>query len=338
VVPVRNEAATVAAAIASLLRLDYPDLEIVVVNDRSTDGTGTVLSDIANANPERLRLFTLQHVPDGWLGKPYALWFGAHQATGAWLLFTDADVVFEPSCLRRAIAYAEQHRLDHLTLGPAIRTRSFKLGAFVALFTYLLVVSLRLYRVNDPDSDVGMGLGVFNLLRRETYEAIGTYAAVARRPDDDVRLGQRVRRLGLHQQLLDGADLLEVEWYPSLREAILGLEKNFFAGYDYNLGAALASNALLVTTYVWPWLAVWRTRGYTRGLLLGAVAAQLAMFLGVRRSFGSRSTLADVGYALAMPASAVVVAYTALRAVFLTLVRGGIRWRDTFYSLDELRR
>jgi glycosyltransferase involved in cell wall biosynthesis len=338
VVGARNEQAGVRAAVASLLRQDYPDLELVVVDDRSTDATGRVLGDLAKAHPDRLHVVTIERLPPGWLGKPHALWVGARRATGRWLLFTDADVVFEPSCLRRAVGYAEQAGLDHLTLGPAIRTRGFWLGAFVAFFAYLLVISLRLYRVNDPSSRVGVGLGAFNLLRREAYVAIGTYAAVARRPDDDIRLGRRVRQLGLRQQLLDGSDLLAVEWYPSLGAAIVGLEKNFFAGYDYRLPAALAGNALLLAVYVWPWLAAWRAAGWMRALALGTIGADVGTFLHARSGLGARSAMAELGYALAMPVSALLVSYTALRSALLVLRRGGIRWRDTFYPLAELRR
>jgi glycosyltransferase involved in cell wall biosynthesis len=336
VVAARNEETTIRRGVTSLLHQDHPDFEVIVVDDRSTDGTAAVLGDLLNAYPRRLRVVTLEALPAGWLGKPHALWRGAQQASGEWLLFTDADVVLAPSCLRRAVEYATTAGLDHLTLGPGIQTRSFWLGAFVAFFTYLLTLSLRLYRVNDPTDRAAIGLGAFNLLRRDAYEAIGTYRAVALRPDDDVRLGQRVRQVGLRQQLLGGADLLAVEWYPSLRAAIVGLEKNFFAGYDYNVGAALASNALLLTAYVWPWLAVWRTGGWRRVLLIATLVSEIATFLHVRSQFGGRLRMSDLGYALVMPVSAVLVCVTALRSVVLTLVRGGIRWRDTFYPLSEL--
>jgi glycosyltransferase involved in cell wall biosynthesis len=339
IVAVRDEEAAVRDALKSLLAQDYPDLELIVVNDRSTDGTGRVLSELAAEHADaRLRVLTVDVLPPGWLGKPHALWLGAHQATGEWLLFTDADVVFAPACLRLAVAYARDARLHHLTLGPRLRARSFLLGAFVAYFTYLLVISLRLYRVNDPSASEGIGLGAFNLLRRDAYLAVGTYAAVARRPDDDVRLGQLVRRMGFRQQLLDGSDLLEVEWYPSLRAALDGLEKNFFAGYAYNLPAALASNALLWIAYVWPWLSVWRAGGWLRWVMLASIGSQMATFLQIRRGHGASLGLTEVGYALSMPLSAALVSLAALRSTFMTLFRGGIRWRGTFYPLSELRR
>ena len=343
VVAARNEAAGVRAGVGSLLDQDYPELEVVVVDDRSTDGTGQVLAEFsaaaaaAAAQAGRLRVVRVDELPPGWLGKPHALWTGARQASGEWLLFTDADVVFQPGCVRQAVAYAAAQGLDHLTLSPAISARGWWLSAFVAFFLYLLLVSLRLYRVNDPTSGVGVGLGAFNLLRRAAYDAIGTYAAVARRPDDDVRLGQRVRQLGLRQQLLDGSDLLEVEWYPSLAAALHGLEKNFFAGYDYNVGGALLSNTLLLATYVWPWLAVWRARGWSRGLWLATIAANVTTFLGARARLGVRPDLAQLSYALATPATALLVSYAALRSMLLTITQGGIRWRDTFYPLSELR-
>lgn len=334
IVPVRNEEAAVRTALSSLLQQDYPDFELIVVNDRSTDRTAEILVQLSAEHADRLRVVTVDTLPPGWLGKPHALWLGAQSASGAWLLFTDADVVFAPSCLRRAVAYAERASLDHLTLGPRIVTGSIWLGAFVAYFTFLLVISLRLYLVNDAQSNVGMGLGAFNLVLARTYQAIGTYASVARRPDDDVRIGQHIRSLGFRQQLLDGTDLLQVEWYPSLRAAVLGLEKNFFAGYEYNLAAAIASNALLLFAYVWPWAAIFRSRGPRRWLWVGAIAAQMGTFLRTRPSVGMH----DAAYALLMPFSAALVSYTALRSTVLTLLRGGIQWRGTFYPLRELRR
>jgi cellulose synthase/poly-beta-1,6-N-acetylglucosamine synthase-like glycosyltransferase len=332
VVAARNEAEGVRGGVTSLLDQDYPDLEVVVVNDRSTDATGSVLASLAS---ERLRVVTIEELPPGWLGKPHALFVGAQQARGDWLLFTDADVVFEPGCVRLAVGHAVSQRLDHLTLGPTLRARGFWLNAFVAFFAYLLLISLRLYRVNDPSSGVGVGLGAFNLVRRSAYEAIGTYAAVARRPDDDVRLGQRVRQLGLRQQLLDGSDLLSVEWYPSLGAAVAGLEKNFFAGYDYNVAGALLSQAVLLAVYVWPWLAIWRRS--CRWLSLVTIAVNVTTMVSGRARLGGRPGLSELAYAMATPITAILVCYTAVRSMLLTLTQHGIRWRDTFYPLADLR-
>src|SRR4029077_19257955 len=120
IVPARNEEQGVRAAVESLLRQDYPALELVVVNDRSADRTGAILSALAEEHPGRLRVVTVSELPGGWLGKNHALWLGACQSSGAWLLFPDADVIFDPTCLRRAVAHAEAQRLDHLTMSPKL--------------------------------------------------------------------------------------------------------------------------------------------------------------------------------------------------------------------------
>ena len=168
IVPARNEATAIGRALASLLAQDYPGLEIVAVDDRSTDGTGDVLRELASANPS-LRVLRIDALPSGWLGKNHALWRGAQRSTGTWLLFTDADVVFAPGTLRRTLAYALAERLDHLTLAPRLVSRSFMLGAFVAFFAYAFVALWGAYLANDPTSKRGVGVGAFNLVRREAY-------------------------------------------------------------------------------------------------------------------------------------------------------------------------
>ena len=116
----RNEARGIEAAVKSLLRLDYPGLEIVIVNDRSEDDTGAILQRLVVDHPH-LKVITIAELPPGWLGKNYALHTGAARATGQLLLFTDADIVFEPSTLRRAVALMEEERIDHLAAIPDVR-------------------------------------------------------------------------------------------------------------------------------------------------------------------------------------------------------------------------
>jgi hypothetical protein len=337
VVPARDEEATVAEAAASLLAQDYPALEVVLVDDRSSDRTGELMARAAAAHPGRAVALRVEALPPGWLGKPHALWLGSQRATGEWLLFADADVVFAPGCLRRAVAYAEAAGLDHLTLWPRVTARGYWLRAFVAVFGYLLLVYGRAYLANDPRSPVGIGLGAFNLLRRRAYDAVGTHAALALRPDDDVRLGRRIKALGLRQRLLNGSDLLWLEWYPSLGAAVRGFDKNLFAGFDYRPAAALGGAAAVVTVLVWPFAAVWRAAGAARWLLGATVAADAAGFLAAGAYTEGRLTWRRVALVPALPAGALLFAYTILRSAALVLSRGGIRWRGTFYPLAELR-
>jgi cellulose synthase/poly-beta-1,6-N-acetylglucosamine synthase-like glycosyltransferase len=333
IVPARNEEQGVRAAVESLLRQDYPALELFVVNDRSTDQTGAILSALAQEHPGRLRVVTVTALPDGWLGKNHALWLGARESSGAWLLFTDADVIFDPTCLRRAVAYAESQELDHLTMSPRLLAHGYWLNAFVNFFLYAFAVFARPDLANDPRSQVGVGVGAFNLIRRSAYERIGTHRAISLRPDDDIKLGMRVKLSGLLQCLLNGADVLSVRWYTTLGEAIRGLEKNSFAGVEYRVSRVLGAVAILAGTLAAPWALVWIARGWTRRLLAATIAVQALTYVGA--NWLNRRPI--LRYLPSFPFTALLFCYVALRSTWINLRQGGIRWRGTLYPLAELR-
>ena len=333
VVAARDEAAAIASAVRSLLAQDYPGLEVIVVDDRSTDGTGAALRAVQDP---RLITIRVDALPEGWLGKNHALWRGAEVASGEWLLFTDADVVFAPGALRRAMSYAVGEELDHLTLAPRLVAHGLLLRAFVAFFGYAFVTLWGAYLANDPRSSRGVGIGAFNLVRRSAYERIGTMKALSLRPDDDIRLGRRLRGFGFRQRVLNGSAVLSVEWYPSLRAAIAGLEKSLYSSMEYRLVDAVAAIAFLVATMVWPFAGVLLLDGLDR-VLLGIVVACLVVGLleTYRQAMGPLSAIAIV-LALLMPVSALVFGYAIARSVILA-ERRGIRWRGTVYPLAVLR-
>lgn len=333
VVAARNEARDIEAALLTLVGQDYPHIEIIVVNDRSDDDTGTIIDRLA-ARHHRIRPMHLSELPPGWLGKNHALWRGSQQATGDWLLFTDADVHFRPDTLRRALSFAESRGLDHLTMVPRLASvRSFWLESWVQFFVMAFQAYKYPHLANDPRSKVGLGVGAFNLVRRDAYERLGTHEAISLRPDDDLRLGQRVKRLGMKQFALIGAPFIEVAWYRSLGEAVRGLEKNTFAGLHYSVAMVLFAITGLLALLVLPYVAIFFLRGPAFWLCLAAIVAQLATYVASNEWLGPRSLLLAIG----LPVSAVLFTYTIARSAWLTLRDGGIRWRDTFYPLDELR-
>ena len=177
VVPARNEAEHIEAALMSLLQLDYPDYEVIAVDDRSEDATGAILDRLEaqwrereEASHHRLRVLHVTELPPGWLGKTHAMWQAGKQATGDWVLFTDADVVFRPDALRRAVVYAERERADHLVLFPTMVMKSAGERMMMAFFQSQFVFAHRPWKVADPKSRDSIGVGAFNLIRREVYE------------------------------------------------------------------------------------------------------------------------------------------------------------------------
>ena len=335
VIPARDEARAVGRAVKSLLSQDYPDLELIVVDDRSSDATGAVVGELAT-HDSRIRAIRVTELPAGWLGKNHALWRGAERARGEWLLFTDADVVFAPGALRRAVGYAVTEGLDHLTLAPRLAARGLALRAFVAFFAYAFIALWGAYLANDPKSARGVGIGAFNLVRRSAYERIGTMRALSLRPDDDIRLGRRLRGFGFRQRVLNGNDLLSVEWYPSLGAAISGLEKSMYSSLEYRVRDALGVLVYLLATMVWPFVGVIALGGIDR-VLLGIVVACLGAGLleTYRQSMGPLTPSALL-LALLVPFSALCFAYAIVRSAYLAETRG-VRSRGTTYPLSLLR-
>ena len=331
IVPARNEARGVEAAVTSLLRLDYPDLEVVVLDDRSTDDTGTILDRLAGLHPQ-LRVIHLTELPAGWLGKNHAMAVGAAAATGEYLLFTDADVVFDRTALTRAVTLMEREGIDHLAAIPEVVVPGVALNAFVAAFGIFFLLYSRPWKARDARSRNHIGIGAFNLLRASVYRAIGTHRAIAMRPDDDMKLGKLVKKHGFRQEAVLAGRLVVVEWYSSLREAVNGLMKNAFAGVEYSLAVLMLSTCAIITLYVWPFVGIVVTSGLARALNTAAVVFLVLIFAMTSRTRPGRAL-----YVLVFPLAALLFVYVMWRSALRALVRGRVEWRGTEYPLSEMR-
>jgi glycosyltransferase involved in cell wall biosynthesis len=332
VVAARNEARDIEAALQSWFQLDYPGMELILVNDRSTDETGAIL-DRMTEQQSILQVVHLEELPAGWLGKNHALQLGAKRSQSDYLLFTDADVIIQPSALRRAVGYMQQEQLDHLTITPQVAMPTRLLEAFVTVFTSLFLLYFRAWKVSDPTSDAHVGIGAFNLLRRDGYQECGMHQSIAMRPDDDVKLGKIIKQHGLSQALVVGSDHVYVRWYASLKELMVGLEKNVLAGLDYRLWMVFVLSFLLILGMFAPWVAVFLTSGITQ-VLYGMILV-LLLIIFLRTTVELRVRTSCVFW---FPVVLLLFNYIIWRATILTYVQGGIRWRDTFYPLSELKK
>ncbi|UQZ83748.1 4,4'-diaponeurosporenoate glycosyltransferase [Paenibacillus konkukensis] len=341
VIAAKEEEASITETVRHLLNQTYPRLEIIAVNDRSQDGTGRKLEELIRWSEGKRHIevpLTVIHVttlPAGWLGKNHALYQGYKQARGQYVLFTDADVLFAPETVADAVHYMKAGGIDHLTLAPDMAVSGFWLRAFVSYFFFTLSLYIRPWRANvDSQHKNGMGVGAFNMLTRQAYEAIGTHQAFALRPDDDLVLGKRVKEAGLRQRLAAGGEHLAVEWYRSLGEAVKGLEKNLFSGFHYKLTLAAAAAAGQLLLFLFPFAAVWWAGSWAAPVYAASVAVMFAVYALLLRSLTGR-----VGAeAIALPLTVCLLIYIVIRSVWLTLRQHGIYWRGTFYPLDELRK
>ena len=327
----RNEKDSVESATRSMIAQDYPNLTIIAVNDRSTDSTGAILDRLASEEP-KLRAIHVASLPAGWLGKNHALQQAANATDARWLLFTDADIHFEPGVLRQAVAFAESERLDHLVIAPDVVTKSIGERIFLAIFTLTFALFCPPWKIRDKRSRTSLGVGAFNLVRAEVFRAVGGFENLKLSVDDDVKLGQMLKCCGYQPALLKGLGTISVRWQVGVWGMIRGLEKNFFAALDFKLWRVAHGIAGLLVLGVFPFLGLFVGPLWARAICLLALLCVARMLREARGQNGLTWPLVCT-----LPIGTFFVIAAIVRSTALTLTRGGVRWRDHLYPLRELK-
>ena len=336
VVPARNEEKDIEATLTNLLFLDYDNYEIIAVNDRSTDRTGEIMERVArtaSSVPQKLSVIHVPDLPPAWLGKTHAMWMAGNQATGDWLLFTDADVIFKPDSLRRALAYAETVNADHVVMFPEIIMKTPGERMMIAFFQTLFVFGHRPWKVADPSTDDHMGVGAFNMVRRAVYEAVGGYKRLRLEVLDDMKLGKVVKNAGYAQRNVFGDDLISLYWARGTLGMVRNLSKNFFAILSFQWPRTIATAVTLAFLNLGPYIGIWLSHGLARIPFAVALFSLLLIYVGMWWKSPIRPY-----YFLLHPISSTVFIYILLQSTILTLSRGGVVWRGTKYPLEELRK
>jgi glycosyltransferase involved in cell wall biosynthesis len=343
IVPARNEAAKIAATLQSLLDSSGVDLEILAVDDRSTDETGAIMDRMADAitdrmmdrmavNHPRLRVLHIRELPAGWLGKTHAMAVAAREATGQWLLFTDGDVVFSPEVLTRGLGFAVASEADHFVLLPTVLLESWGEKIMVSLLQVIAIWGPRPWRIPDPQARDSIGVGAFNMLRREAYDAIGGWEALRMEVVEDLALGSLIKKKGLRQRIALGRGLVSVRWVEGASGMVENLAKNLFAVFRFRVRVLLGAVLLFALFTLYP-LAMLATGAAAARWAAGVML--IAVFLAYRCQ--SRYQPFSAWEMIWFPAASALMLYIFLRSMFVVLMRGGVTWRGTFYSLRELR-
>ncbi len=338
IVPACNEEAAIAGTIRSLLAQGGIDLEIIAVDDRSSDRTGAILDELAAelasqgpGSPVPLTVLHIRDLPPGWMGKQNALAQGVAATAAAYLLFTDGDIFFRPDALRRAMQLAVADRADHLVLLPTPLRKSWGEHMMISALQAYSAWAVRLWRVPDPDRKDRLGVGAFNLVRREAYEAIGGFAALRMEVLEDVRLAVQIKRRGLRQQVAFGPGLVTVHWAPGVLGIIRNVTKNSFAAFRFQTVPALAAAAGVLIFGLMPAAGL-----FGPPLMQAASCVSFASIVILYRLFRSEGG-SSPWYACLFPLASVFLSYALLRSIVLTLARGAVVWRGTRYSLKQLR-
>lgn len=326
VVPARNEAHVIEQTVRAFLAQEDSNVEVIVVNDRSTDATAEILGRIRDP---RLVVVNGDEPPSGWLGKPWALEQGSRRARGELILIADADVIYAPGAVRAAAAEILGSDSALVTLLPYFEMHSA--GEHIAMamlpFVFAMLPIWLSNRWQRPRFAIGGGAG--NLVRREWLEAIGEFTNLRDAVVDDVGLAQLIRKHGGRTHAARAEDLVRVRMYHGGRAVVEGFTKNAFAGVGRSYIAATILFVLLVVLHLLPY-----------GLAFGGnkLAIATVVLISVTRVviFGA------MGYSILNavflhPAMVSMWAYIFLRSVWITGVRNEVRWRGRVYDAGRTR-
>ena len=336
IVPARNEADKLEAAAQTLLDEDYPNLQIVLVDDRSTDRTGQIIDRLADRD-DRVKAIHISELPEGWMGKVNALNTGLAQSGGEFLLFTDADVHFAPGTFRKALSYCLQRKLDHLAAFPDLWPTSFILDSMIFIFIrhFLMFIS-RPWSACKPNSRAFLGIGAFNLLRRSAFEATEGFEWLRREVTDDMGLALLMKRSGASCASVAAFGQVGLFWYTSIREAGVGAEKAYATLSNFSLSRTIVFTLLTLAMEISPIVLLFFLffdNLHFIGYAGVAVFIAFVFSIIVVTRWGKARLLPN----LAGPLTVWLMAVQFIRAGFLGFWRGGVAWRGTLYSARQFR-
>ena len=270
-IPARNEAAIIAAAVRRALAQTYPRLELIILDDHSQDGTAEVALTAGGGDP-RLHVLPGEPLPAGWLGKNWACQQLAQAAKGDYLLFIDADVELAAGAVAALMGEMEATRADMLTVWPTQRTVTWAERLTAPLMAFAILGYLPLPLVHHtPWRAFAAANGQCLLFRRRAYQQVGAHAAVRGEIVEDVMLARRIKGAGLRLRMADGAGLIACRMYDGWRAVREGYGKNILAGYGGRVSVLLLATLFHWLTFLWPW--VWLAVGWSGGSLRLAVVA-----------------------------------------------------------------
>ena len=331
--PARNEADELELAMRSRLSDSSNRLEFILIDDRSSDATGSIMDALARED-DRIRVVHNEDLPEGWLGKVYAQQRGLELANGEWVLFSDSDVHLRPGLVSSAMAWAENQDADHVALIPRIEGGPFIMRACLSIMILVLTAGTRLWKANDDSADRAMGVGAFNLVRRSALEAAGGLEKIRMEIADDVGIGTIVRESGGRSRLALATDRLSVKWYRSTRDFLEGMEKGA-AKAGGRFGLALRAVLLFLTTLVllapFVVLAFWAVLPPAVAVVAcagAAIAFTTSIVAALRFGLPWR-------WSLLLPLGLVLILFVGQRSMWLAFVRGGVRWRGDQLSLES---
>ena len=339
-IPARNEERNIRACVEAILNQDYSNFEIIVLDDRSTDATPTILADIAS-NDSRLHPVSGSDLPAGWAGKPYALFQASAAARGDWLCFVDADTFLSPETLSSCYAKALETQADMFTIMTFQILGSFWEKTVMPLVMTALSVGFSPRKINDPDTKDAIANGQFILIKRSTYDAIGGHESVKDNIVEDKAISEQVKWNGHRLIVADGMKVAKTRMYTSLPEMWEGWTKNIYLGLRDQpslialgvFGAFLAVMASLFLP-IWPFLGLfWYSKnGNWMAVAVMIESSLLWAYLIYMRAKVATNMKISPWYALTIPLGAGIFGAMMFTSAWKVISRKGVTWKGRTYG------
>lgn len=337
-IPARNEEENIGNCLNSLFKQDFPNLEIIVIDDQSTDGTARIVEEFQEKS-KSVKLIRGKKLPPGWIGKNYALCQGVQKARGEYLLFLDADVMItSPKCITQTVSYAMEYDSDLLTMVPRLICITFWEKVVLPLLGFLIVNRFTLKKINDPSSPVTSVIGPYLFFKKETYEKIGGHERIKGEIVEDLVLARTMKKEGYRLSYLLGTDLFSLREYTSFGGIWEGFSKNFFVGMDKKVWAAILCTLIIFIVLVLPWLSIpvgfgciifYGCNTFVSIILIQGILSCL-LTMGIRRLLKKLGDLNDT-YAFLQPLGALVLMAILVNSTIRISFNKGVSWKGRIY-------
>lgn len=337
IVPACNEEEHLEQSLLSRLNQKYPRFELIVINDRSTDGTKAIIDRIA-AMDSRLTPINITELPDGWLGKVHALHQGVKLAKGEWYLFSDADITFEPDMLRSAVNYAQSQQVQQLTCLPEAELHhDFWVDVICFASLLLFCNAARIPDINQNKGDSVIGLGAFNLVEAKVFNQTKGFEWLKMEPADDMGVGLMLQQQGAKTRVADGLGLMKFSWYQNLSQAFSGLEKNTFGpGSQYSYLKQMGIVLFLLAMGLLPSIAL--VLGLLSSDVILVIIGSIAWLTNIIVAFTvPKASRKEIPFYLMLPFGIILIATIMANAARKCFQNHGVFWRGTLYPIEQLR-
>ena len=344
-VPARNEERNIRACVEAILNQDYPNFEIIVLDDRSTDSTPSILADLAS-HDSRLRSISGSDLPKGWAGKPHALFqasASARGAHGAWLCFVDADTFLAPTTLSSCIAKATETQADMFTIMTFQILGSFWEKTVMPLIMTALSVGFSPRKVNDPNTRDAIANGQFIMIKRSVYDAIGGHESIKDKIVEDKAISEQVKWNGYRLIVANGYALARTRMYTSLPEMWEGWTKNIYLGLREQpslmaLGVFGAFLAVIASLFLpaWPLLGLFWYLNHGDWMAMAVIIESLLLWLYLLYTRIQSATKMEISpwYAFTTPLGAAVFGAMMITSAWRVIARKGVTWKGRVYASE----